>query len=266
VSNEIVQDMLEAAPDGGFRLERLERSTFDDLTLTPLYELANTLMRESYAHFALHARTNDELYVFRRKRTNELVGFQFWRVIPGRSATERFVLGGKLRVRAEARRHGLHLAAGLLVLLEQAHRFPSAQISRLSIASLFGFVSITRRLSHYAFVDAAASPEWIDAIDQVARDSHYRFDARSGQVEVGIHMTPAQLEGYPAAFFDSAAARAYIARNPDFRSNGRYLAFGFTLDRQNLTALARGAAESALGADPRAGVLAERLIAESGLG
>jgi hypothetical protein len=217
-----------------FATTRIGRADFDDATLRPLYALSNALMAEPYEHFAHHARTNDELYVFRRD--GELVGFQLWRAFG--TAEHRYVLGGKLRIDPSARRHGLHLAAGLDVLAAQRRTFPEARISRLSIASLFGFVSIARRLAHFTFVDATAPTELADVIARCAADSHYVFDRASGRVDVGIRMTAAQLEAYPAAYFESELAREYIARNPDYRDNGCYLAFAFEVDRANLAALA----------------------------
>jgi hypothetical protein len=214
-----------------FATTRVARADFDDATLRPLYVLSNALMAESYEHFAHHARTNDELYVFRR--TGELVGFQLWRAFGDHA--QRYVLGGKLRIDPSARRHGLHLTAGLEVLAAQRREFPSARITRLSIASLFGFVSIARRLAHFAFVDG--SGEHAGVIARCAAESHYAFDPASGRVEVGIRMTAAQLEAYPAAYFEGELARAYIARNPGYRDNGCYLAFAFEVDDANLAAL-----------------------------
>src|SRR5262245_21218645 len=106
-------------------------------------------MAESFEHLSWHAATNDELHVFRHSESGELAGFQFWRTLPGIDDGHRVVLGGKLRIHPEARRRGLHLASGLAVLCEQRRRFPAARITRLSVASLFGFVSIARRLAHY---------------------------------------------------------------------------------------------------------------------
>ena len=220
-----------------FATTRIARADFDDATLQPLYVLSNALMAEPYEHFAHHARTNDELYVFRRG--DELVGFQLWRAFG--DAAQRYVLGGKLRIDPSARRHGLHLSAGLDVLAAQRRAFPAARITRLSIASLFGFVSIARRLAHFAFVDATAPTEHVEVIERCAADSHYVFDRASGRVEVGIRMTAAQLEAYPAAYFESELGRAYIVRNPDYRDNGCYLAFAFEVDDANLAALARAA-------------------------
>src|SRR6187402_55243 len=141
-----LRELLAGAAGGGFSLEIVERADFDDALLRPLHAFATLLMAEPYEHFAKHASTNDELHVFRRLDTGAFEGFQFWRCLSGVTERERFVLGGKLRVRPSARRHGLHLCSGLAVLLDQQRRFPTARITRLGVASLFGFVSIVRRL------------------------------------------------------------------------------------------------------------------------
>jgi hypothetical protein len=254
-----LRELLAAVPGGGFSLETIDRADFDDALLRPLHALASLLMAEPYEHFATHASTNDELHVFRRLDTGVIEGFQFWRCLPGTTARDRIVLGGKLRVRPSARRLGLHLCSGLAVLLDQQRRFPAASITRLSVASLFGFVSIVRRLARYEFIDASSRADLIPIVADVTRASHYAFDPSTGQVEVGIFMTAEQLATYPAAYFESAPARAYIAKNPDFRSNGRYLAFAFDVDRANVDALAQGAAASALGAGSEARSFGQRL-------
>ncbi len=240
-------------------MELIARADFDDALLRPLHALATALMAEPYEHFAKHASTNDELHVFRRLDTGALEGFQFWRCLPGTTERERFVLGGKLRVRPSARRLGLHLCSGLSVLLTEQQRFPRARITRLGVASLFGFVSIVRRLAHYSFIDAASRTDLLSVMTEVTRMSHYTFAPASGQVEVGIFVTTEQLAAYPRDYFDSAPARAYLARNPDFRSNGRYLAFAFEVDRANIDGLARGAAESSVGEGGMARAFGQRL-------
>lgn len=206
---------------------------FDDATLRPLYELSNALMAETYEHFAEHARTNDELTVFHHD--GALAGFQFWRAF-GENGT-RYVLGGKLRIVPAARRRGLHLAAGLeLLRRELAHGQP---VVRLSIAALFGFVSIAKSLAHFEFIDGASPHAAILA--RLAADSDYRFDPVTGLVDVGIRMTDAQVAAYPPAYFETPIARQYIARNPAYRTNGCNLAFAFDADEANLSALARAA-------------------------
>lgn len=240
-----VASLLGQASGGGFSLDVVRRVELSEGLLAPLYELSQAFMAEPYEHFVHHATTNDELHVFRR-RSAELVGFQFWRSFAGH-AGERFVLGGKLRIVPEARRHGLHLASGLSILLAERRRFPGSAITRLGVASLFGFVSILRRVARYDFVARASRPDLIGVLDEVTRASNYHFDASTGLVRVGIFVTAEQLARYPVAFFESPLARAYIAKNPDFRTNGCYLAFGFDVDRENLTALAEGAAAAMLG-------------------
>ncbi|MET0795718.1 MAG: hypothetical protein ABW061_29640 [Polyangiaceae bacterium] len=252
-------ELLAAVPGGGFSLERIERSDFNDELLRPLHAFAALLMAEPYEHFVTHANTNDELHVFRRIETGAVEGFQFWRCLPGATERARLVLGGKLRVRPSARHFGLHLCSGLAVLLDEQRRFPTARITRLGIASLFGFVSVVRRLARYEFVDVSSRADLIPFVDAVTRVSRYEFDPATGQVEVGIFMTAEQLEAYPASYFESAPARAYSERNRDFRWNGRYLAFAFDVDRGNVDALAQGAAESALGAGAEAKAFGKKL-------
>ncbi len=257
--NVAVMSLLARAPDGGLSLEVVLREHFTDALLAPLYQLSNAFMAEPFEHFLHHARTNDQLHIFRRV-AGQLVGFQLWRAFAGRSAGERFVLGGKLRILPEARRQGLHLASGLSVLLSERQRFPEAAITRLGVASLFGFVSIVRRVARYDFVNEASRPDLIDVIGEVTHASRYTFDASTGLVRVGIFITPEQLLRYPPSYFESPAARAYCARNPAFRTNGSYLAFAFEVDRENLAALAYGAAEAVLCCGSDAHAAAQQLL------
>ena len=164
------------------------------------------------------------------------MGFQLW-AVSGTRPDERIVLGGKLRIRAEARRRGLHLLSGLGVLLEQQRATDGVRITRLGIASVFGFASITRRLAHYDFVNATGRRRDLVPValhDELARDNGYAFDADDGPGDVRIFMTGEQLARYPEAFFSAPSVRAYQARNPGFRDNGRYLAFAFEVDGVNV--------------------------------
>ncbi len=248
-----LDQLLEAAPGGGFTLDRSTRENFDDDLLRQLHALANELMAESFEHFLVHAHTNDELHVFRRRGTGDLVGFQFWRAVAGVGENERVVFGGKLRVQPRARRVGLHIISGYRVLLDQARAFPNHRIIRLGVASLFGFVSITRRLAHYAFVDAAGPyREFLPLVEQLTGVSNFEFDPTTGQTYVGIQVTHKQLEGYPEAYFERPEAQAYLKRNPEFRTNGCFLVFAFEFDEANRRALAQGAVECTLGSDPSA--------------
>lgn len=242
---ELFASLLERAA-GNYLLERRPRASFDEALLRSLHELAHALMAEPYEHFAVHAHTNDEVHVFRRRSSGELAGFQFWRCIDGSEPGQRIVLGGKLRMQPADRRRGLHLLSNLSVLIEQQQAFPRAQIVRLSVASLFGFCSIARRLAHYDFIDAQSPRSGlIGAVDLVTSASRYRFDPETGLVDVGIFMTDEQLSGYPPEYFETPQARQYAQRNPRFRDNGCYLAWAFDADEENLRSLSRGWANSA---------------------
>jgi hypothetical protein len=106
------------------------------------------------------------------------------------------------------------------------------------MASLFGFVSLTRSLAQYDVIQEGTSPSWLcDAVDALARESDFAYERASGLVRVGIRITPAQLAAYPESFYASPHARAYAAHNPAYRDNGTYLAFGFPLSFENLQAL-----------------------------
>lgn len=226
-----------------FTMTEVFRGHFDTPLLTELHALADELMAEPYEHFVAHAMTNDLLHVFRDDERDRIVGFQFWRSVPIDGA--RVVLGGKLRIRPEARRCGLHLAAGLSVLKRQQELY-GLPVIRLGVASLFGFVSIVRRVAHYEIIDERCRrPALIEVVDRLTRESHFSFDRKTGLVEVGIAITDAQLAPYPQRYFESPEARAYLAVNPDFRTNRSYVAFAFDFDAQNRVALERGARDAA---------------------
>ncbi len=221
------------------------RATWSDALLAELYALAITMSAEDRGHFLKHAYTNDTLHLFRAQDAH-VVGFQFWRSDWAPNRNDRLIVGGKLRIAPRYRRCALHLRSGLAYYREQLCTHAETGMYRVSIASLFGFVAITRPLASYQFVSEGTlepAQRWLcDVVDTLARDSDYAFDRSSGRVQVGIKMTESQLSGYPASFFQSAHARAYAERNPAYATNGSYLAFWFPLSTENLSGIERAIA------------------------
>jgi hypothetical protein len=219
----------------GYAIERVPGAALDDRVLVPLHAFASRLMAESYDHFARHARTNDELHVYRLR--DEIVGFQLWRTLG--DAAHRFVLGGKLRIDLAARRNALHHASNLAMLLAERAGHPDAAITRLSIASLFGFVSLARVMPHYRFVDDAAAPALAAVFGRVSADSGYVFAPKTGLVDVGITIPSDQLVCIDAGYLALPQARAYLARNADFARNRCFAAVAFEVDEVNVSSLIR---------------------------
>lgn len=225
------------------RIRVIARADYTPALIGDLHALANRLMAESEAHFCVHAATNDVVHVFERADTGEVVGFQFWKSVPLGLPRAWAIFGGKLRIVPEFRGRALHLSSGLRFFAAHKARHPMARTYRLSLASLFGFTSITSALAEYTLFDPAPARDEARAITAafgaMAASSHYRVDAASGLFDVAIRMTPETLARYPAAFFDKPAARAYAAVNPDYRTNGCYVGFWFRFSPRNLLALGR---------------------------
>lgn len=205
--------------------------------IAELHALANRLMTEDLAQFTIHVTANDVVHVF-RGADGTVLGFQFWRhsVADGMQ----FIMGGKLRMHPSIRRRALHLYSGLLYYLERRLRKPFTPIVRLSIAALFGFVSITEALAHYELYPArdaepdharinAAFARMADFSHFIIRPDHTFF--------VNIYPSPETLNAYPEAYFERPAARAYRAVNPEFRTSGCYVGFWFRFDAANLQSL-----------------------------
>lgn len=224
------------------RMETLWRQDFTDARIDELYAVACRLMAEDRAHFRVHAETNDLVHVFRRVDTGEAVGFQFWCTVPMQLPRCRAIVGGKLRMLPAFRGRGLHLVSGLLFSLQTRARNPLTRYYRLSIASLFGFVSITGALRHYHVLDphdhGREGKALTAAFADLAAESHFRLDPDTGLVFVDIFMTPETLAGYAPSYFDKDAARRYAAINPGYRTNGCYVAFWFRFTPANLLSLA----------------------------
>ncbi|MET0401859.1 MAG: hypothetical protein ABW123_05620 [Cystobacter sp.] len=224
-------------------METVHREAFSPELLRELHMLAQGLMAEDAEHFRVHALSNDLVHVFRREDAQSVVGFQFWKTAPLGLPRARAIIGGKLRIRPEFRRRGLHLLSGLTFFLQQKRQHPFSRFYRLSIASLFGFVSITEALSRYhPFQPQARTREeeaLRDAFQSLARESHFKVDEQSGLVFVDIFMTPETLGRYAPEYFTRPAARAYAAINPGFRANGSYVAFWFRFTPDNLASLTR---------------------------
>lgn len=228
------------------RMERIRREELSEEVLRQLHAMATRLMAEELEHFRVHAQANELVHVFRRTDTGDIVGFQFWRTAPLKLPRGRVILGGKLRILPEFRRHGLHLLSGLSFYLGNQLRHPGTRYYRLSIASMFGFVSITEALAHYHLFEPRASDEETaavrDAFLALAQESHFRVDPETGLFFVDIYMTPETLERYPPAFFEKPAARRYASINPEFRTNGRYVGMWFRFTPANLLSLSRAIA------------------------
>ena len=232
-------DAVEQGAD--VRLEVIPRSHFTPALFDALYALATSMSAEERANFENHAWTNDSVHLFRVTASGALAGFQFWCCRAAQPGSRPVILGGKLRVLPEHRRRALHLRSALTYYSHVLRTQPGERFERISLASLFGFVAIARALHDYRFLAEDVLPHderWLcDVVQGLAADSGYRYERASGVVHVNIRPTAAQLASYPPDFFETALARAYRARNPEFRSNGCYLAFGFPLSLQNLQSI-----------------------------
>jgi len=155
----------------------------------------------------------------------------------------RALIGGKLRVDPEFRGRALHLRSGLRFYLESQLRHPRTRFYRLSLASLFGFVSITSALADYRLFDAAAPDPERRAIrrafEQLAAQSHYRLDEATSLISVGIRVTEQTLAQYPASYYGRPEAQTYARVNPAWRDNGCNVGFWFRFSPANLWKLTR---------------------------
>ncbi len=230
-------------PSVPLRARAIPRRRFTPELFESLHPLANRLLAEDLAHFRVHAETNDIVYVYERADTGAPVGFQFWRTAPIELPGCRALIGGKLRVDPEFRRRGLHLRSGLRFYMENQLRHPRTRFYRLSLASMFGFVSITSALADYHLFDpGAASAEGRAlraAFQRLADQSHYRLDPDTGLFSVGIKVTEATLAQYPASYYQRPEALAYARVNPGWRDNGCNVGFWYRFTPANLAKLVR---------------------------
>lgn len=228
------------------RARSVPRSGFTPALLASLHELANRLLAEDADHFRVHAETNDVVHIYERRDTGAPVGFQFWRTAAMELPGCRALIGGKLRIEPAFRRRGLHLRSGLRFYLERQLRHPRTRFYRMSLASLFGFVSITSALADYRLFDPAArDPEGRairGAFERLAAQSHYQIDDATGLISVGIRMTERTLAQFPAAYYQRPAAQVYARANPGWRDNGCYVGFWFRFTPANLWTLSRAIA------------------------
>ena len=209
--------------------------------LRELHAMSNELLAEDLAHFRVHAGANDLVHIFRDADSGKIVGFQFWQTAPIRLPASRVILGGKLRIRPEFRNRGLHLLSGLMFYLQNKIRSPWTRYYRLSIASLFGFVSITEALARYKVFDPRAEGREAEAVGEaftaLAEESHFHLDLETGLFLVNIFMTPLTLDRYPPRYFDKPAARVYASKNPKYRENGSFVGFWFLFSPDNLLSM-----------------------------
>jgi hypothetical protein len=226
-------------------IRSVPRRAFTPALLDRLHALANRLMAEDRDHFRVHAESNDVVHLF-EDAAGEIVGFQFWRTAAMDRPGWRAIFGGKLRVLPPYRRHALHLRSGLRFYLASQLRHPFTRYYRLSLASLFGFVSIVSALAEFQLFDPRAGGEEGRALratfERLAAESHYRLDPDSGLFFVNIYPSAETLAAYPASYYARPEAQIYIRANPGFRDNGCNIAFWFRFTPRNLAALARAIA------------------------
>ena len=225
------------------RARSVPRHRFTPALLGSLHGLSNRLLREDADHFRLHAEANDLVHIYERVDTGAPVGFQFWRTAAMDLPRSRVIIGGKLRIDPAFRGRALHLRSGLRFYLESQLRRPRTRFYRLSLASLFGFVSITSALAEYHLFDHhARDAEGLavrGAFERLAGESHYRLDPATGLFPVGIGMTEETLAPFSAPYFERPEARVYAGVNPGWRHNGCYVGFWFRFTWANLAKLAR---------------------------
>jgi len=224
-------------------MQTVRRESLSEALVQELHAVSNSLMAEGLEHFGVHAQANDLVHVFRRVDTGRIVGFQFWRTAPIDLPRGRIILGGKLRILPEFRNRGLHLLSGLTFYFQDKLRHPRSRYYRLSIASLFGFVSITEALARYHLFeprkDTAEGRALRKAFLALAEESHFQVDEERGLFFVNIFVTPETLGRYSPEYFSRSAARAYATVNPEFRTNGSYVGFWFRFTPANLASLTR---------------------------
>lgn len=224
-------------------MRTVPRGRFTPELLGDLHALANRLLAEPIEHFRVHAETNEVVHIYERAETGEPVGFQFWRSAAMELPGCRALIGGKLRVDPAFRRRGLHLRSGLRFYLENQIRHPRTRFYRLSLASMFGFVSITSALAEYHLFDPQApGPEGRairSAFERLAEQSHYKLDPITGLIFVGIKVTDATFGQYAASYYQRPEAQVYARVNPNWRDNGCNVGFWFRFTPSNLAKLTR---------------------------
>jgi hypothetical protein len=223
------------------RIKVVPRADFTPKRLAQLHAMANGLMAEDEEHFRIHAESNEVVHVFERTDTGECVGFQFWKTLSMELPGHRAIVGGKLRIQPEFRGRALHLISGVRFFMDNQLRHPFPRYYRLSLASIFGFVSITSALHEYVIFNPQSADLESRALKRtfvrLAEESHFRLDEETGLFFVNIFMTPETVQRYPAHYFDKAAARVYAKVNPEYRSNGCYVGFWFRFSPRNLRTL-----------------------------
>jgi hypothetical protein len=228
------------------RARSLPRRRFTPELLDSLHAFASRMMSEDAAHFRVHVETNDVVHIYERVDTGEPVGFQFWRTSAMELPGCRALIGGKLRVDPAFRRRALHLRSGLRFYLECQLRHPRTRFYRLSLASMFGFVSITSALRSYRLFDPRATGAEGRALrrafEAIAEQSHYRIDPSTGLFDVGIRPSAATLAQYPDGYFQRPQAVMYARINPGWRDNGYFVGFWFRFTPANLASLVRAVA------------------------
>jgi hypothetical protein len=236
------------------RLETVHQDALTDMRIRELHTLSNRLATEDYEHFARHARTNELVHVFRRADTDEIVGFQFWQTRSLNAPRNRVAPAGKLRMTPEFRNRGLHLLSMVLFFAHNKIRHPFTRYYCTELASVLGFISVTAALAHYTVFDPDADDPLSSAIRDalVAEAAESHFEVRDdGLFFVNIFLTAETFAMYPDGFWRRPAAQVYATANPNFRSNGCYVAFWFGFTPRNVFSLSRRSVRKLFGRSGR---------------
>ena len=236
------------------RLETVRRDALTDERIRELHALSNRLATEDFEHFARHARTNELVHVFRRADTDEIVGFQFWQTKSLDLPRTRVAPAGKLRMAPEFRNRSLHLLSMVTFYLQNKVRHPFTRYYCTELASVLGFISVTEALADYTVFDPHAgdplSRAIRSALETEAAESDFQL-REDGLFFVDIFLTPETFALYPPSFWDRPAAQVYASVNPEFRTNGCYVAFWFGFTPRNVLALSRRIARKLFGRSRR---------------
>ncbi len=229
--------------DNDVRIRCILCKEIDSETEGRMYEFANTQMKEDYDHFLHHIRSNDEVHLFEVNTRGAIVGFQFWKCTTLGSSNARAIFGGKLRIAPEFRNRGLHFRSGAKFFFRSKLQHPTSPFYILALASIFGFVSVTSALAEYHLLDprpsnATEEDVWA-AFLQFASASDFQLDTRTGLAFVDIYPTIEVLSQFGPEYYQRPEAVAYESANPNWRTNGKYVAYWFRVSSGNAARVIR---------------------------
>ena len=233
-------------------LSCIHNNDFNQQLFDQLYPLSKSIVEEDFDHWKTHAITNQWVHVFKHQSTQEILGFQFWRMLQTQNKNHIILFGGKLRYQECIRKRKLNIFSNLQMhqqLLKSNmtdnnndnntntnNNTQSITIYRAALPNIFGFVSLRESIAHYdtfPFRNNSNLSKYVaPIIEEFVIENNFEIDKETGFVDVkqGVACELSQN------FSKRDATQEYITMNPKWKQ-GYFPYIAWEMDDENVNAM-----------------------------